>query len=367
MKLYASIGLAAIACAAAQASFDPMAAGSEQTNFAWLPEGNQKDIAAQVEEVSAAISELELRAQFLSAMEVNTSEFKAESISCDTVRKSILEAITVAKGAIDLASKLPVIGQLLLSTKSVIETLETVVSGGSIANEIAMIITINLAITAAKGIVTSAAVGPLALALNPTLTVLDTLQTLLTQNIGCFNSGLLQLEIQQSNCNQLADFYRQVISEAIMVNPALNLPADASEDLKRLAAGSLSVLDLMDKSCIATSNDALLASRPIFAADVLDQYRSELLRVATTEDIQTYAQAALGAAVGISNSLEACLRVAADPAGAINELNDELEAQAYYDEADEDDEDEDDEDDAEGVEVQSGKSEEIVKEQPAAA
>ncbi|KAF9354729.1 hypothetical protein BGX26_007446 [Mortierella sp. AD094] len=329
--LYASIGLAAIACATAQA-FDPMAAGHDtQTNFAWTPEANQSDLSAQADELSSAISELDLRAQLLSSIDFDTADFQAEAISCDAAKTTIAGAISTAKVAIDAAALVPVVGPLLTNVKNAFDLINTVVQNG-------------LKLTGVGSVVSS----------------LDVLAKCAV--------GTSKITIEQSNCNNIADMYRQAIAESIKISPALNLPADASEDLKRLAAGSLSVLDLMDKSSIATTNDALLASRPIFAADLLDQYRSELLRVATTDDIKTYAQAALGASVGISNALESCLRIAADPIDAIDELNDELEAQAYYDEEEDDDEeiDEDEEADADEVEVEAEKTEETVNEQVAA-
>ena len=145
---------------------------------------------------------------------------------------------------------------------------------------------------------------------------------------------------QQDQCYDLTNMYRIVVTQATKTSPALNLPAETSEDLKRLAAGSLSLLDLLDKSSVASTNEALLATRPIFVADGLDQFRIELLRVGNTEELQNYAQVALGTVVGMSNALEAFLRVAADPVGAIDELNEELDARDDYDEEEEGAEDE---------------------------
>ncbi|KAF9364420.1 hypothetical protein BGX34_001582 [Mortierella sp. NVP85] len=64
-----------------------------------------------------------------------------------------------------------------------------------------------------------------------------------------------------------------MVKDSIKTTLAIN--GSATEDMKRAAAGSASVLDLMDKSSIASSNENLLAVRPIFAGDLLDQYRQE--------------------------------------------------------------------------------------------
>ncbi|KAK3843014.1 MAG: hypothetical protein J3R72DRAFT_420569 [Linnemannia gamsii] len=178
----------------------------------------------------------------------------------------------------------------------------------------------------------------------PLIGALVTLQGSIDILTQCSTEGS-KLAIEPSSCYALADIYRGVTEDAAGSSPALNLPIDAPENLRRLAGGSLTILDMLSKNSIAATNEDLLSSRPIFAADILDQYRIELIRVTMDEEIKGYAVAALGTVVGVSNSLEACLRVAADPIAAIDELNDELEAQAFYDdeEEDEDEEDEDEE------------------------
>ena len=88
----------------------------------------------------------------------------------------------------------------------------------------------------------------------------------------------------------------------------------------------------MSKTSIVKTNEALLASRPIFTADLLQKYRVELLRTAAPVEIKAYAEMSLGTVVSLSNMLEACLHVIPDPARALDELNEELDA------ADEEDE-----------------------------
>jgi len=215
-----------------------------------------------------------------------------------------------------------------------------------------------------SGAVTSVSSASLELAISTILTVLSTIRLIgwasiikpiidvakttipqLRKLISC-QAGATQLSTDEFRCYSLADLYREALEDSVKISPALNLPADASEELRRFTTGSLTLLDLMAKTSIAKTNDALLATRPIFAADLLQEYRAELLRLAPPEDIRNYADISLGSIVGFSNSLEACLRVAADPVGALDELNKDLDA-----EADEDDfEDEDDEYDEEDEE-----------------
>ena len=104
----------------------------------------------------------------------------------------------------------------------------------------------------------------------------------------------------------------------------------------------------LSKNVIAQSNEAWLNTRPIVAADLLNQYRDEYLPVAETDDAKIYAQTYLGAIVGASNAFEACLHVAADHAVAAEGLRQELNAQARFEdengEGDEDENGEGDED-----------------------
>ncbi|KAF9289515.1 hypothetical protein BGZ68_009205 [Mortierella alpina] len=97
-----------------------------------------------------------------------------------------------------------------------------------------------------------------------------------------------------AQCSAIADLYRVLLKGAIKQCPAA--PESASEDLKRVLFGSLSVLDLMDSSSIAENH-----------------YRREVLHLAGNENeqIKVFAQTDLAMMVSISNALEACLRVAA--------------------------------------------------------
>ncbi|KAF9968769.1 hypothetical protein BGZ70_007655, partial [Mortierella alpina] len=152
-----------------------------------------------------------------------------------------------------------------------------------------------------------------------------------------------------STCTLYANTYRTVVNEAISASPPV--PESASEDLKRACAGSLSVLDIMRSHSIAKTNDALLAMRPVFLTDTLDEFRQEIIHFAEKDDeeIRKHAQTHLAKAVTVGNALDACLYNAAAPEDAtedveVYEYMNEYEDINEYEDMDEEDECEEDED-----------------------
>ncbi|KAF9100776.1 hypothetical protein BGX29_006273 [Mortierella sp. GBA35] len=326
-----SLGLAAVALVAAQAA-DPMAATGTQNAYEWAPAPGDKDLAAQIEDLSIQVSELEFRAELLSRLEeeegpAKAADFKAEG-ACDGVTDLIQTALQSINGILSGLIVVPFVGTVVQSIQRTIAHLATMPANLSLAFE--------ALVSVLKSILS---VGPLKDVAAPLIDALSSLQGSVALMAQCALGGR-KMTIESSSCYSLADLYRGVIEDAAGMNPALNLPADASEDLRRLATGSLTILDLISKNSIAATSEALLTSRPIFAADILDQYRAELIRSTTDDEIKGYAVSSLGTVVGISNALEARLRVAADPIAAIDELKEELEAQAYYDDEDEDEDEE---------------------------
>ena len=126
-----------------------------------------------------------------------------------------------------------------------------------------------------------------------------------------------------AHCGPLADIYRKAVTDS--AGSAPKVADSASDEVKSLTSGSLSVLDLMAKSSIASKNEDLLATRPIFAASLLQRYREELLQQQLEDDWKLYAQADLSTIISLSNALEACLYVSADPAAAADDLMFEYE------------------------------------------
>ncbi|KAF9288594.1 hypothetical protein BGZ74_000898 [Mortierella antarctica] len=110
-----------------------------------------------------------------------------------------------------------------------------------------------------------------------------------------------------SQCSVSAELYCDSIAHALKNAPVL--AKRVSPEIKQLCDSSAAILSALDKSD-AASIDGRMAIRPVFAATELAMYCDDLLRVAQTEDVKKYAAAALGAVIGFSNSLEACLRKA---------------------------------------------------------
>ncbi|ORZ26869.1 hypothetical protein BCR41DRAFT_392905 [Lobosporangium transversale] len=156
--------------------------------------------------------------------------------------------------------------------------------------------------------------------------LLTNLEKLIDAVTGCKRSMSQtenETEAVGSQCYILADVYRGLIKDALTNMPAPS--ASASDDQKRVAAGSAMLLDFMDKYSIATSNDALLSSRPIFSADLLDQYRQELINLGETDEVKEFARINLALTISMSNALEACLKLSADPTAAMEAWDEDFE------------------------------------------
>ncbi|KAF9312164.1 hypothetical protein BG003_006586 [Podila horticola] len=106
--------------------------------------------------------------------------------------------------------------------------------------------------------------------------------------VTCFaTASKIENQFNVATCSVYADIYRGVVDE--VASKPIEVPSDASEELKRAISGAQSVVDL-SKSSVATTNEDLLTTRPIFMADVLDQFREEVNCLATSDDIKNYAQ-----------------------------------------------------------------------------
>ncbi|KAF9332547.1 hypothetical protein BG006_004591 [Podila minutissima] len=346
--LSVSLGLAAVACVAAQAeqaAIDPLAPTNAQAVYTYGAETTDDAAEMSPDDFAYAVSELRFRSHFLTRFEESqkapSKEFAADSLECFTITSAIKLALDAARTAIKpIFADLGPIGTLLDSVFSMTE--KAITNLEDLKN---LAVSLNFAILSIQTILGAVEsvphIGTIAV---PLKDLLDQVEKIVT----CLFSGDINNFVQAITCNNIADLYRVAVAEAAKTSPALKLPESASADLRRLAAGSLSVLDLMGKNAIATTNEALLATRPIFAADLLNQFREELLR-AEASDIKMYAGRDLSAAVGISNALEACLRVAADPVAAIDDLNEKLDAADADEEGDIDEDNEDeDEDEHEG-------------------
>ncbi|KAF9129762.1 Transmembrane osmosensor [Mortierella sp. 14UC] len=256
--------LAAIAFVSAQA--DPMTpAGAVQPTYDWASIGDENQLVAQLEDLSYQIFEGALRTQLLSSIdEIAPATAAGEGIT--TLVGGLGGLIGTILNKFIAPIKAPV-GDINTESSS---TVATIVFGA-----------MSTAIMFLKGI----GLGPLGTFITPVVGILekikDLLQTVLIYKTSGGISGKIELE---------------------------SLPKDQVEDLQRYLDGAVAIIDNVAKTSVAPTNDALLASRPIFSADVLEQiYR---------------------------RGLEVCLRIAADPAAAAEKVNED---------EDEDFEDEDEE------------------------
>ncbi|KAG0355607.1 hypothetical protein BC939DRAFT_528248 [Gamsiella multidivaricata] len=155
---------------------------------------------------------------------------------------------------------------------------------------------------------------PFADAFTAVIDILNKVQNVVDVYVSCPVTGAVApkgtSKLEVTSCGMTADVYRALVKDSIKSIPA---SSSDSEPLKQITTGSSAVLELMDKSSIANSNNALLETRPIFVANLLEQYRQELIHLADNDNLKAYAQANLGMVVSLSNALEACVRIAADP------------------------------------------------------
>ncbi|KAG0284914.1 hypothetical protein BGZ96_010764, partial [Linnemannia gamsii] len=337
MKIaHLSLGLVVVAVVAAQVG-DPLAASGAQPTYQWAQQGGeQNDLVYQLEEIYSQISELEYRAQFLSrpdqradimaAATSNKGELDAEA-TCSAGSKMIqtaLQEVVKAISNVQLPGFMPI--QTFLQ-----KDVSDVASKGGSSSASGTIMAIDSVLTMLKVISTaSSGLFP------PTITQeLNNIKEGLSNLLMC-SASVSVASIEQASCYEIADLYRAIVADVLANAPAI--PADASEDLQRYSAGTQAILQIISKNSIAANNDALLNSRPVFAAELLDTYRTEMVRAGAKDAVQSYAATSLSLVIGSSNALEACLRIAANPAAAVEDLNDELDALEDEDEEYEDDE-----------------------------
>ncbi|KAF9575883.1 hypothetical protein EC968_001266 [Mortierella alpina] len=327
--LGASLCLIALSCLAAQAV-------SEQDRRRDL----QNPFAIERDESQDVVSELEFRSTLFEPK--GHADFQAEgwfdppkppipstlpNLNCTAAPGTVSMLLSELSGILDpleTGTFMDLLGEFIEGSLS--SLLKAVAKGASrvaVTTIKAVISALTMALT------TISEVDSLEFTVQPVLELLKQLALALNTMSGCLpppaipigNAKNEEVEVQQqpesvvavtpAQCSAIADLYRILLKGAIQQCPVV--PESASEDLKRVLTGSLSVLGLMDSSSIAVNNEALLDARPIFSAGLLDQYRREVLNLAENESekIKAFAQTDLAMAVSISNALEACLRVAA--------------------------------------------------------
>ncbi|KAK3828307.1 MAG: hypothetical protein J3Q66DRAFT_394604 [Benniella sp.] len=358
--------LSASLCVMAALCLTVQAAPEEQQQQQPLQQQVQQEpqtyfgLALQRDDARDIVSEFEYRGAFLSQSALSQQPMLAESTSrpamvqplifpapnCtnyEETLKSILPAIPAQLDVI--VSKLPVDELVKNGVSAALSALTDLVTKGVEAITISLAQGASVALEALKLALGALATHEeLADFVGKVVDVLTEVQDYCQMCITCSTTGgdtTVLSKLQQVNCNSVADVYRSMVKDSIKTTPAIE--GSASEDMKRAAAGSASVLNLMDKSSIASSNENLLAMRPVFAGNLLDQYRQELIHLTSDEDeMKPYAETNLGLVINMSNALEACLRVAADPATAAEEFAEESDFLADEDDWEDEDEEEDD-------------------------
>ncbi|KAF9542225.1 hypothetical protein EC957_002236 [Mortierella hygrophila] len=332
-----SLGLAVIVFVAAHAG-DPMAANDPQTTYQWAEqEVDHNDLVYQLEEAYSQISELEFRALFLSRPEqkvdieasavADGGELSAE-FTCATgfkINQAALQEVIKALKTISIPGVMPISALMdkIAGLSATSQNVRPSDMGGTVLAIDSVLSMLNVIASRTPGLLPPAI--PQAL---------KNIKERLASMHTC--STVAPASIEQASCFEIADLYRSIVADVQANVPVI--PADASEDLQRYSAGAQAILQIISKNSIAAKNEALLASRPIFAAELLDAYRIEMVRAGAKDDVQSYVVNSLSFVIGSSNALEACLRIAADPAAAVEDLNDELDALEDEDEYDEDDE-----------------------------
>ncbi|KAF9144484.1 hypothetical protein BGX30_012557 [Mortierella sp. GBA39] len=332
-----SLGLTVIVFVAAQAA-DPMAANGAQTTYQWAEqEVEHNDLVYQLEEAYSQISELEFRVLFLSRPEQKVDveaaaagdggELNAE-FTCAAgfkTNQAALQEVVKALKKISIPGLTPISAFMdkIAGPSGASQNVNPSNMGGTVLAIDSVLSMLNVIAGRTPGLLPPAI--PQAL---------KNFKERLASMHSC--STVAPASIEQASCFEIADLYRSIVDDVHANVPVI--PADASEDLQRYSAGAQAILQIISKNSIAAKNEALLATRPIFAAELLDAYRVEMVRVGAKDDVQSYAVNSLSFVIGSSNALEACLRIAADPAAAVEDLNDELDALEDEDEYDEDDE-----------------------------
>ncbi|KAG0266444.1 hypothetical protein DFQ27_009746 [Actinomortierella ambigua] len=286
-------------------------------------------------ELADSIRELEFRAMFLDSLDASAedvSKLEAEETSCTVnlspASESVKKIIDTLKDPASKTSDLytPIASQ----AQTIVDSFNTPASLASLGSALVSLQTFSRLLAYAKD---TTAVGPLLL---QAATIVQTnLECLSKGNkdaapvdpdmvvVGNSPSNEAELSFQQERCYQIADLYRSMVD--VLAKKASSVSEGSSDEMKRSMTGIRNVLDIMAKSSISANNADLLKMQPIFMADLLGQFRDEYVPLADKDDQKLFAEAGLSLAIGSSNALEACLRIAKDPVTAIADLNEELE------------------------------------------
>ncbi|KAF9977787.1 hypothetical protein BGZ73_004854 [Actinomortierella ambigua] len=333
LSITACLALVTVAVAQVSNGFkDPLAAVGNSPDYQWIDSPSvDEPTAVSRQEMSDVISELEFRAAFLDKLALSSDGVsKAEVVVGQDAVSDILAKLSAALDTLKtIPERLGPLGPLINPIITAIQNVLTASSGA----------TPNLSTVLGLLEVLEDLLSPLMPALRllapEVAKILDEILTLIDQlpdpaAEAVSSKGLNVDSFQQDLCYPIADLYRSIVDAAS--KNAASVPEGSSDEMKRSIAGIRAVLDIMAKTSIASNNADLLKTRPIFAADVLDNFREEYIRGADNSDQKLFGGVGLPLVIGSSNALEACLRVADDPTAALEDLNEELDFDDFEDE-----------------------------------
>ncbi|KAF9306209.1 hypothetical protein BGZ74_007149 [Mortierella antarctica] len=281
--------------------------------YAWATTGTEAEIAAKAALMADSLSEVQFRTRLLARFKTDIAappEFRSEDLPavCNDFHAKLRASLTTLIDLLPtLGTPVPMVGVFIARTaemaKKFLDLVDTSIDDSSKL--------------VAAGTSLSDLLQPFASAIGAARQV--------AKNIDQCLGSVSTMSVVDSYCYSIADLYRGLTQDVQNNTPALS--ASSSDELKRLAAGASTVLSLIAQNSIAAKNEDLFSVRSIFATDVLDDYRFELQRVAEeekNEEWKQYAQLGLGVVSGISNALEAFVRVVSNPEEALEELEEDL-------------------------------------------
>ncbi|KAG0354767.1 hypothetical protein BG005_006221 [Podila minutissima] len=313
------------------AAFDPMAPLDVNVYYAWATTGTEAEIAAKAALMADSLSEVQFRARLLARFKTDITappEFRSEDLPavCNDFHAKLRASLTTLIDLLPtLGTPVPMIGAFIARAaemaKKFLDLVDTSIDDSSklVAAGVDWSLDALESTLVALGAETSLSdlLQPFASAIGAARQV--------AKNIDQCLGSVSTMSVVDSYCYSIADLYRDLTQDVQNNTPALS--ASSSDELKRLAAGASTVLSLIAQNSIAAKNEDLFSVRSIFAADVLDDYRFELQRVAEeekNEEWKQYARLGLGVVSGISNALEACVGVVSNPEEALEELEEDL-------------------------------------------
>ncbi|KAG0055981.1 hypothetical protein BGZ83_006748 [Gryganskiella cystojenkinii] len=321
-----SLCVAAVACVAAQsvpgqAAFDSV---GPQNFYSWAEDITPEELAIKTDELQEFTSEFAFRSKLIVSMTEPKDDagFNAQTLDCDGVKDALTALMNSLIRMSETASTTPVIGiTFKFMANAVTSLVEALMSDSITTGELrSLILPVDYAFDALKMTISAIPFVPSVTDFNPILNAIQDFDPIVITVAHCVENNP-KVEVTPNYCDQIADFYRILVADA-----SVNLPLTTteSEDLRRVLVGTRAILDA-SRNAISTQNSKLLTAQSIFTGELTREYRDALLNIPNLDEkYKTYARTELGMITGISNALEACVRVATDPAAAADDLEGEL-------------------------------------------